>query len=306
MVRNKLGKTNIEVSILGLGTVKIGRNQNVKYPQPFNLPSDDDVKNLLHTAAQAGINLIDTAPAYGSSEKRLGQLLFQNHNYQRSDWVIITKAGEEFHPNPNPQITNNPNNTTTTTTTPVSTYNFTPEAITHSVHQSLQKLQTDYIDILLIHSDGISESQIFNQLGTITALCELKQKGLIKAFGLSSKTIAGGLATIQNCDLAMITYNPHDTTQLDVIKAAHKQSKGVLIKKALDSGHHITTNIPASSTSTQTTNDPVYNAYKFIYQQPAINSIITGTINPNHLKQNINAAIKAYNDANEKENENKK
>ncbi|HHH13074.1 MAG TPA: aldo/keto reductase, partial [Thiolapillus brandeum] len=55
-----LGSTGIEVSPLGLGTVKIGRNQQVKYPRGFELPDDAQVERLLWLARELGINLVDT------------------------------------------------------------------------------------------------------------------------------------------------------------------------------------------------------------------------------------------------------
>ena len=61
-----LGQTGLNVSCLGLGTVKFGRNKVVKYPREFSLPSDDEVSALLELANGLGINLLDTAPAYGS------------------------------------------------------------------------------------------------------------------------------------------------------------------------------------------------------------------------------------------------
>ena len=72
MIKRPLGSTGIDVSVLGLGTVKIGRNQQVKYPTGFELPDDDTVIELFELAQSLGINFIDTAPAYGSSEQRLG------------------------------------------------------------------------------------------------------------------------------------------------------------------------------------------------------------------------------------------
>ena len=74
-----LGNTGIKVSPLGLGTVKLGRNQQVKYPHGFTLPDDKTVKELLALTWDLGINLIDTAPAYGNSEERLGALLDNYH-----------------------------------------------------------------------------------------------------------------------------------------------------------------------------------------------------------------------------------
>ena len=67
MLKRALGSTGIDVSVLGLGTVKIGRNQQVKYPSGFELPDDQSVIELFELARSLGINFIDTAPAYGSS-----------------------------------------------------------------------------------------------------------------------------------------------------------------------------------------------------------------------------------------------
>ena len=89
--KRTLGESGIIVSCLGLGTVKFGRNQEVKYPEKFALPSDEIISKLLDQAQSLGINFLDTAPAYGSSEQRLGRLLSR-----RQDWVICTKVGEEF------------------------------------------------------------------------------------------------------------------------------------------------------------------------------------------------------------------
>ena len=85
-----LGRTGLQVSALGLGTVKLGRNQDVKYPRAFELPDDRSAAALLDRARGLGINLLDTAPAYGSSEERLGGLLAG----QREHWIICSKVGE--------------------------------------------------------------------------------------------------------------------------------------------------------------------------------------------------------------------
>ena len=77
-----LGKTGLKISPLGLGTVKFGRNQGVKYPGGFEIPEEGDLASLVALAKDLGINLLDTAPAYGTSEERLGRLL----KGQRQDW----------------------------------------------------------------------------------------------------------------------------------------------------------------------------------------------------------------------------
>ena len=247
MQKRRLGSTSSFVSLIGLGTVKFGRNENVKYPHAFSLPSDQEIEYLLNQAQSYGINLLDTAPAYGNSEERLGKLL-QNH---RHEWIISTKAGEEFI---NGQ----------------SYFDFSASAITKSIERSLARLKTDYLDIVLIHSDGKDE-QIIKEKDVFSTLAKLKQAGKIRAFGMSTKTLAGGLLAVDLSDVAMVTYNTTDVTQREVITHAHQQQKGILIKKALGSGHL-----------------PVSQALSFILKEPGVSSIILGTINPDHLLHNVN------------------
>ena len=71
----KLGRCALETGRISLGTVKFGRNTNVKYPTKFKLPEDKLIVNLLSEAQELGVKLLDTAPAYGNSEHRIGQLL---------------------------------------------------------------------------------------------------------------------------------------------------------------------------------------------------------------------------------------
>jgi len=180
----RLGKSDIAVSRLGLGTVKFGRNTGVKYPVQFKLPTDDEIKQLLSIAADLGINLLDTAPAYGDSEERLGKLLSNRH-----EWVLCTKAGEEFIAGE-------------------SQFDFSPQAITKSIERSLKRLRTDYLDVVLIHSDG-NDRRLIEAENIFATLEEVKKSGKIRAFGMSTKTVQGGLLTIDHADIAMVTFNAY-------------------------------------------------------------------------------------------------
>lgn len=251
--KRAIGNTDILVSLIGLGTVKFGRNQNVKYPHTFELPLDKDLANLLAHAQSLGINLLDTAPAYGLSEERLGKLLKD----QRHEWIVCSKAGEEFENGS-------------------SYYNFSAKHIRKSIERSLKRLNTDYLDMVLIHSDGNDESLI-NQEKVLEILSAFKQAGWIRAFGMSTKTVAGGILALDHSDLAMVTFNPTAEEERTVIRHAEKNNKGILIKKALASGHIAHNNHQ----------DTVQQAFDFILQEKGVSSIIVGTINPQHLEQNV-------------------
>lgn len=259
--RRRLGRTGVEVGVLGLGTVKLGRNQGVKYPQNFAIPDDAAVRELLAVAADLGINLIDTAPAYGSSEARLGQLL----PGPRERWVLCTKVGEDFAAG-------------------VSHHDFSPAAVRASVERSLCRLRTDWLDLVLIHSDG-NDLDIIERSGALEALAELKRAGQLRAFGMSTKTLAGGLRAAELCDVLMVTWNLADESQVPVIDRCHQLGTGVLIKKALASGH------------AATGGDPVRAAFAQLLGHPGVASLVVGTIDPAHLRANVTAARSALSGA---------
>ena len=244
MERRALGKAGIEASLLGLGTVKLGRNRGLKYAKPFKLPTPQEARLLLDVAIGEGINLLDTAPAYGDSEARLGELLAG----RRKDWVLVTKAGEEFDG-------------------ARSIHNFTPEHIAMSVRRSLKRLCTDYLDVVLIHSNG-EDQRIIQEFGALHSLADLKAQGLVRAIGLSNKSPAGGQAALaEGADILMSTLNAANTAEAALVQEAHSLGCGVLIKKALNSGQGQPTDLPA------------------IAAHPGVGSILVGTLNPDHLAE---------------------
>lgn len=245
--RRRFGSTDIEVSPLGLGTVKFGRNQGVKYPQSFQLPDDRAAAGLIALARSLGINLIDTAPAYGTSEERLGQLL----RGQRADWIICTKVGEEFDNG-------------------VSRFDFSAAHTRMSIERSLRRLETDYLDIVLLHSDG-NDLDLIERGEALEVLAQCRRQGLLRAYGVSTKTIDGGIAAAQNSDGVMVTYNPEYRAEESVLDACVELNKGALIKKVFGSGH---------------SSDPGA-ALRFALQHPGVSSVVLGTINPVHLRDNV-------------------
>ena len=252
-LRRQFGSTDIYLSPLGLGTVKLGRNTGVKYPQTFHIPDDATAADLIAHARALGINLIDTAPAYGTSEERLGNLL----RGQREAWVICTKVGEEFESGH-------------------SHFDFSAKRTRISIERSLKRLQTDHLDIVLIHSDG-NDLPIIENGEAFDVLAQCKRDGLIRAYGMSTKTVEGGIAAAKISDAVMATYHIDYTAEQPVLDFCGEQHKGVLIKKAFASGH---------------TADPDA-ALRFVLRQPSVTSVIVGTINPQHLQQKSSTGCSA-------------
>lgn len=248
-----LGSTGLSVSPLGLGTVKLGRDQGVKYPNGFTIPDDQQARQLLAQARELGINLIDTAPAYGNSEERLGPLL----RGQRDEWVIVSKVGEEFVDGQ-------------------SSFDFSAAHTRASVERSLKRLETECIDLVLVHSNG-DDLRILDDGEVYQTLAQLKQEGKIRGFGFSGKTAEGGLKALEQGDCAMVTYNLNEQGERPVLDYAATHNKAILVKKALASGHVCLS--PGV--------DPVRASFELLFGHPGVSSAIVGTINPLHLAHNV-------------------
>ncbi|MBR2082327.1 MAG: aldo/keto reductase [Elusimicrobiaceae bacterium] len=122
MQQRCLGNTDLKVSTIGLGGWALGGGPD------WGTTNERDVQDTVLAALDAGINLIDTAPIYGNSEELLGHTL-KGH---RSQVVLTTKCG----------LTKNDSWTD---------HDLRPATIISQLEQSLQKLQTDYIDLYFIH-----------------------------------------------------------------------------------------------------------------------------------------------------------
>jgi len=253
-----LGDTGINIAPISLGTVKIGRDQGVKYPDPFTMPSDKETLALFNLAQSLGINCLDTAPAYGRSEERIGEILGK----RTQEWIICTKVGEEF-------------------VNGKSHFDFTPEHTRFSIERSLKRLHRDELDIVLIHSDG-NDLDIINHHGTLDVLAELKKSGLIRAFGMSTKTAEGGIKALELSDVVMATYNLNYSDEVPVLDYAEKHQKGIFIKKAFASGH----------LNREKYDDPVKASMELTFAHPGTTSITVGTINSHHLEQNVETALR--------------
>ncbi|MDB5384548.1 MAG: aldo/keto reductase [Planctomycetaceae bacterium] len=212
MDQRQLGKRGPAVSILGYGAFKIGRNEKTKYGTEYPLPDDATVSRLLNNLLDLGINYIDTAPAYGLSEQRIGQAISK----RRDEFVLSTKIGEDFDHG-------------------ISTYDFSRTAIEQSVQRSLKRLQTDRLDLVFIHAAG-DDLKILNQTDAVETLLRLRATGAIRQIGLSAKTAAGARASFAWADVIMVEYHLEDQSQEAVIADAAVSGIGVVVKKALASG----------------------------------------------------------------------
>jgi aryl-alcohol dehydrogenase-like predicted oxidoreductase len=279
MEMRALGRTGLSVSVLGLGTVKLGRNRGLKYPggDGFELPTDEQATALLRASAELGVNLIDTAPAYGVSEERIGGLMAANGWFgDREKWVVCTKVGEEFD-----------------AATGESRFDFSPSHVRSSVERSLRRLRVDALDIVLLHCSENDERDVMGS-GALDELREMKQQGLIRAVGASTKSVDAGLLAVRErggaCDVVMVAFGPADRQQGLVVEAARLRGVGVLVKKGLASGHIQTIMAKMPPEIRARTDDPVESAMRFTLGRAGVSSFVVGTARVEHLRENAAAA----------------
>ncbi|MDO6654904.1 aldo/keto reductase [Anaerobacillus sp. 1_MG-2023] len=153
----QIGKSGLQANPIGLGTNAVG-GHNI-YP---NL-NEETGKDLVRAALDNGINLLDTAYIYGPerSEELVGQVIKERGS--RDDIVLATKGAHEFKGEE--VILNN-----------------SPAFLKQSVENSLNRLQTDYIDLFYIHFPDEDTPKA----EAVGALKELKDQGKIKSIGVSN------------------------------------------------------------------------------------------------------------------------
>lgn len=249
MVSRPLGRTGLSLSPIGFGAFKIGRNEGIKYPSGYVLPSDAEVERLLSGILDMGINYIDTAPAYGLSEERIGKAIA----HRRSEFVLSTKVGETFEAGR-------------------STYDFSATAVRASVERSLERLRTDVIDLVFIHANA-DDVSILTSTDVVAALLDLKRSGKIRFVGLSGKTASAERLALDWADALMVEFHAHDDSHRAVIHECAERGVGVVVKKGLASGRL----------------DPT-SAIRFVLSEPAVASIVVGSLTLDHLRDNCRIA----------------
>ena len=250
--KRQLGSTNLNLSIIGLGTVKFGRNTDVKYPKPFNVLSEAEVYHLLSKASDIGINYLDTAPAYGDSERKIGNALEK----LGKKFLLISKVGEVYEPSIG------------------SSFNFEIDFMRYSIKKSIENLKVNYLDVALLHL-GNDEIEQLNS-GALENLFKLKKEGLVKYIGVSGKSKYSAIFALNfGVDVIMIAYNEQYKDEYPLIEEALKRQTGVIIKKAFGRVKLI-----KGPESIKLTLSKCFN-------NKGISSIVIGTSDPKHLEQNF-------------------
>lgn len=159
-----LGRTGLKVSVFGIGSWQLSGPLLVDgMADGFPDVGREKAIALIQSCGDLGINLIDTAPIYGNGEgeKRIGAAI----RGKRDQWIISSKFGLGVDGNGNRIVNSQPN------------------TIRPSLERSLERLQTEYIDIYLYHCPPAATSILAGK----HVLEELKQEGKLRFYGISSE-----------------------------------------------------------------------------------------------------------------------
>lgn len=237
-------------SSIAFGSFKIGRNEGIKYATAYELPTEEEAIRLVRDAIALGIRHIDTAPAYGLAERRVGLAL----DGLDTPVTVSTKVGESFDGGR-------------------SSYDFSAAAARESVARSRDLLGRDRLDLVLVHSNG-EDARILREEGVTAALRELREAGRIGAIGFSAKTLAGSLAALEaGYDSLMLEFHPLDPSLRPAFERAATLGRTTLVKKALASGRL-----------------PARDAIPFALSAPSVTCVVVGSLRLDHLAECIRIA----------------
>jgi aryl-alcohol dehydrogenase-like predicted oxidoreductase len=265
MEKRRLGKTNMEVSVLGFGGAEIG----------FEQADAATVTRLLSDALDAGLNLIDTAECYVDSESLIGQAVAG----RRKDYYLFTKCG---HPEG------------------MQSEDWRPTSLLQSIERSLKRLQTDYVDLVQLHS--CSEAEL-RKGDVIEALERARERGYTRLIGYSGDSRAARFAVeCGRFDTLQTSVSIADQEALELTLAlARDRQMGVIAKRPLANAAWKTGRAPEN---------PYHQAYwerlqkldydfiraapaeaigialRFTLSVPGVHTAIVGTTKPGRWREN--------------------
>jgi len=269
METRRLGKTDMEVSILGFGGAEIG----LEGPGA----SLATVTRLLNSALDEGLNLIDTGECYGASEELIGRAVSE----RRRDYFLFTKCG---HPDGMPRE------------------DWRPASLLGSIQRSLRRLRTDCLDLIQLHT--CSENEL--REGTvIDTLQRARERGYCRYIGYSGDSRAAHYAVqCQAFDCLQISISIADQEALDLaLPLALEQRLGVIAKRPLANAAWRTGRKPSNSYHhtywdrllrldypfiEDELEISISTALRFTLSAPGVHTAIVGTLTPGRWRQNAN------------------
>jgi len=270
----RLGRTNLQVSEIGLGTVELGLDYGVPVAGEHLRPPEEHAARLLNRALDLGVNFIDTARAYGVSEEVIGRAL----KGRRNEYILATKLApirEEGQPDQELR-----------------------EQVKASIAESLRMLQTDVIDLLQLHYAPVD---VVRSGRVLAAAREAQRAGYVRFIGASTYGEEVPLAVLEDggYDTLQVAYNLADRTlEEQVLPRAQRQGVGVIVRSVLLRGvlSHRYRFLPAALEDLKAAIERLAEladaeasslpemAYRFVLGHPAVATALVGTARDEELE----------------------
>ncbi|WP_375304530.1 aldo/keto reductase [Bradyrhizobium sp. A11] len=276
--RRVLGRTGLSVTVLGFGAMDLGG------PPAANEISDEDAGRVLNTVLDCGINFIDTAVCYGTSEARIGKAI----SHRRKEFVLATKCGcVPGQPMSAPHINSAAN-------------------IRAGVEHSLRTMRTDYLDIVQFHHSLNKKSWEID--GALSELLKMKAEGKLRFIGVSGvfpnliEQVDSGVF-----DVFQVPYSAVQREHENIITKASETGAGIIIRGAVARGAPLDWNKRYYMMSGEEMSGRWDGAQlddfmedmhrmefmlRFALALPALDTAIVGTKTVDHVRDNVAAALK--------------
>jgi L-galactose dehydrogenase len=278
MKRNILGKTGLQVSTIGLGASSLGGGV-------FGHVEEAVAIRTVHAALSCGVTLIDVAPFYGNTraETVLGKAL---NGVPRDQYILSTKVGRYGN----------------------DVFDFSAERVEQSIDESLQRLGTDYVDILHAHDVEYGDLKFIAE-ETIPALHRIVEKGKSRHVGVTGYPLAALNTVIKHSAVeCVLSYNHcalNDTSLLDFLPEWLEIGIGVINAGAFSQGLLIGDNLPSWHPAPQEVRtacseavhliqsqgvDPAKLAVQYAAMQPGIACVLVGASRPEEIEAAVMAS----------------
>lgn len=276
IVKRTLGRTGFEVSTLGFGAAPIGLLET----------EQQQIAVILNGLLDEGVNLIDTAASYAGSEEAIGKAVA----HRRDEYVLVSKCGQEFDDLPGEK--------------------WSEQLILATVDRALKRLQTDYLDVMLLHSCSL---ETFQRGEAIGALAKAREAGKIRFAGYSGDNEAVNVAAAHP-EVAVVETSINITDQANIhglLPVARQNNVGVIAKRPIANAawkslsdqpgfysdyaktYHErfkAMGLTLEDLGVDGDEDWASVALRFTLSQPGVHTAIIGTTNPDNARRNIEAA----------------
>ena len=273
--RRQLGRTGLEVTMLGYGAMELRgapRGRDV---------SEEQAETILHAVLDAGINYIDTSIDYGVSEERIGRYIAD----RRSEYYLASKCGCLIGAPAAPRGQRSP-------------HVFTRDNILRGVEQSLTRMRTDHLDVVQFHASPSRKT--LEEHGALETVLELKRAGTVRFVGMSGTLphLADHIA-MGVFDVFQIPYSAVEREHETIITAAAQAGAGVVIRGGAAKGAPTEgkqAGVQWERWQGVRLDDlldgmtPMEFILRFTFTHPDLHTNIVGTINPDHLRHNVDVS----------------